>query len=527
MNILYRLFIISLVCCGAWETCAAQSEVTPHTYTEEHPLVYEDAWDLWPYAFLNDTGEPVGYNIDLLRLIFKELDIPYRIKLKPTQDALNDLMAGRADLMCGMEAYFHNDYAQYGKSVIQIFTHSVVHRTDEPLLVKSVNDLARQRVIVHDGSFSHHLMILRGWEKNAIPYNDMQEAVQFVHNEKGHQIVWNTLSLKWILHKFNFNDLKLEPVNIPHGEYKFMSNDTLLLAKMDSVYTLLNSTGQLQPIQNKWFYPEHKETGIPSWVWNIVFVMLIVILSFLVYYISYSIYERKMTKSVRRTNNRLSLILNTSKVYIWLFNIANRTVTRINSEGKKSVIPLSPYFFEYYVMPEDFEQIKSIVDDIAARKKEREKLEVHVTRGNSKGVLIFSVDFSVMRRNRDGSPKVIIGAATDITASRQRQQQQKDTMLRYWYIFNSALVDTVSYDEHGIIDDMNQKASQAIPGGVQKVREAHIPVQSVLGTPEVARRPGLHLRDTNLQVARRPTYPQQVPQAQRAVLRAAVSTRPR
>ena len=162
MNILYRLFIISLVCCGAWETCAAQSEVTPHTYTEEHPLVYEDAWDLWPYAFLNDTGEPVGYNIDLLRLIFKELDIPYRIKLKPTQDALNDLMAGRADLMCGMEAYFHNDYAQYGKSVIQIFTHSVVHRTDEPLLVKSVNDLARQRVIVHDGSFSHHLMILRG-----------------------------------------------------------------------------------------------------------------------------------------------------------------------------------------------------------------------------------------------------------------------------------------------------------------------------------------------------------------------------
>ena len=71
-------------------------------FTEEHPLVYEDAWDLWPYSFLDNTGEPVGFNIDVLKLICKELDIPYRIKLKPTQDALNDLKAGRSDLMCGM-----------------------------------------------------------------------------------------------------------------------------------------------------------------------------------------------------------------------------------------------------------------------------------------------------------------------------------------------------------------------------------------------------------------------------------------
>ena len=38
-------------------------------FTEQHPLVYEDARDLWPYAFLNEKGEPVGYNIDLLRLL--------------------------------------------------------------------------------------------------------------------------------------------------------------------------------------------------------------------------------------------------------------------------------------------------------------------------------------------------------------------------------------------------------------------------------------------------------------------------
>lgn len=456
------------------------------TYTQEHPLVYEDAWDLWPYTFLSETGEPIGFNIDLLKLICKELNIPYRIKLKPTQDALNDLKAGEADLMCGMDAKFHNDYAQYGKSVIQIFTHSIVHHKNEPVLIKNVNDLASQKVIVHTGSFSHHLMIERGWGKNAIPYNDMQEAVQFVHNQKGSQIAWNTLSLKWLIHKFGYDDLELTPVNIPHGEYKFMSNDPLLLQKMDSVFAILNSTGRLQPIQNKWFYPEHKETGIPSWVWFVVTVLLVFILIFLIYYLSFRLYERQMIKSVQRSNNRLSLILNTSKVHIWLFDIGGHLLTSITPDGKRVTIPLSPNFEQYYMVPEDFERLCILLGEMGAKRKERDTLELQCVRKDTKERCIFSVDFSVMKHDQSGRPSVIIGASTDITAARQRQRQQKDTMLRYQHIFNSALVDTVSYDEHGIIDDMNEKSIKGIGGGLQRVIDAHISIQSVLGAPDLS-----------------------------------------
>ena len=459
---------------------------TARVYDEEHPLVYEDAWDLWPYSFVNDIGEPTGFNIDLLKLIFSELDIPYRIKLKPTQDALNDLKDGHADLMCGMDAHFHNEYAQYGRSVIQIFTHSIVHRKDEPVLVKSVDDLAKQRVIVHDGSFSHHLMEERGWGKNAIPYNDMQEAVQYVHNHKGSQIAWNTLSLKWLLHKFSYDDLELTPVNIPHGEYKFMSNDERLLEQVDSVFAKLNSEGRLQPIQNKWFYPEHKETGIPSWVWYVVIALLVAIISFLIYYVVYRLYERRMTKNLRRSNNRLSLILNTSKVHIWLYDITTKMLTSIDHKGKKSSIPLSPNFIQFYVLPEDFERLCILLEELATQKKERETMEFHAVKKDDKTSHIFSVDFSVMKRDKGGIPKVLIGATTDITEAHLRQQQQKDTMLRYQHIFNSSLVDTVLYDEHGIIEDMNDKAVKGIGGDIQQVIDKHISVQEVIGDPNLS-----------------------------------------
>lgn len=479
------LLMVLLAGAGTNAWAAAQSDTT-RVFSEEHPLIYEDAWDLWPYAFLNDVGEPVGYNIDLLKLIFEELHIPYKIKLKPTKDALNDLKAGRADLMCGMDAHFHNEYASYGKSVIQIFTHSVVHQKDEEVLIKTVEDLAKHRVIVHDGSFSHHLMIQRGWGQNAIPYNDMQEAIQYAHNNEGTQIVWNTLSLKWLRYKFHYDDLEQTPVNVPHGEYKFMSNNPRLLEQLDSAYTYLSSSGRLQPIQNKWFYPERMESGIPSWIWYVVMALLILITVFLIYYIIYRISEHRMTKNVRKSNNRLSLILNTSKLHIWLYDIEKRIVTSIDREGKRVAIPLSPHFFDYYILPEDYERFCKVLGDIASMEKEKETMEVRTIKGDYRDELTFSVDLSVMRRNKNGRPAVIIGATTDITDVKLRRQKQKDAMLRYRYIFNSAMVDTVSYDEHGFIDDMNEKASNSIPGGVKSVTDRHVSIQQVLDDPTIA-----------------------------------------
>ena len=64
----------------------AQSDTT-RVFSESSPLIYEDVWDLWPYSFLNDNGDPDGFNVDLIRLIMKELNIPYEIRLKPSSDS--------------------------------------------------------------------------------------------------------------------------------------------------------------------------------------------------------------------------------------------------------------------------------------------------------------------------------------------------------------------------------------------------------------------------------------------------------
>ena len=265
-------------------------------YTEQHPLVYVDAWDLWPYSFLNEQGEPEGFNIDLVKMLCKQLNIPYVIRLKPTGDALNDLKARHADLMLGMDAPYHDEYASYGEQTIQLFTHSVVTPKNRPVAVKTEDDLSSNRVIVHQNSFSHHLMIDSGWGANAHAYDDMKEAIQMVSMRQEGQMAWNTLSLKWLMHKFHTDNLQITPVDMPHGFYKFMSNDSLLLHRIDSVYAYLRSHDKLQPVMNRWFYPDRVESGIPSWIWYAVAAMAFVAVVLAFYYVNYRIREKAMAR---------------------------------------------------------------------------------------------------------------------------------------------------------------------------------------------------------------------------------------
>ncbi|MBR2113406.1 MAG: transporter substrate-binding domain-containing protein [Prevotella sp.] len=476
----YQYSLLLLLAILPLSVSAQEANDSIHSFTEEHPLVYEDAWDLWPYAFLNENGEAVGYNIDLLKMLCKELDIPYIVKLKPTQEALNDLKSGHADLMCGMDANFHNEYGQYGKTVIQIFTHSVLHQKIDPVKIKKVEDLANHRVIVHKGSFSHHLMIRNGWGNNAVAYDDMQEAVQKAHLSRDYQIVWNTMSLQYLIRKFQYNDLELVPVNVQHGEYKFMSNNPRLLNQLDSVYTLLNSEGRLQPIQNKWFYPDQVDSGIPIWIWKVVGLLLLLAVGALVYYIVYRLRERKMKKAITRSNERLALILRTSHVNIWLYDINTNTITRFDENGNRLKSPMKSGIFDYQIISEDFDRLAATIQKMIINNEDEAELQVQAKTANSDELRHLTILMSVLHRDKKGHPTTLIGTSSDVTAERLRQIQVKENLVRYQAIFNAGMVDTVAYDANGTVINMNEIAASVIKGGRFTVHDHQVNLRDVL-----------------------------------------------
>ena len=481
----YKIIALLVAChLSLGITLAQQNKDSIVVYNDKRPLIYEDAWDLWPYVFLNENGEPDGYNIDLLKMIFKELDIPYEIRLRPTLEAQKDLKDHKSDLMLRMDADFARHNSSYGRTIVQIFTHSLVKPKGQAVNAKNGKELSRYPVIVHDKSFSHYKLMENGWAKEIIPYDDMKEAIQNVSTENNGIILWNSMSLKWLMTKYHTDNLEIIPFDFPYGEYKFFANDHHLLNQLDSVYSILRANDRLTAIQNKWFYPERHETGIPSWIWDMVKFFTILAVGILVYYTFFKIRERKMTQKINKENQRLSLIMKTSNVMFCTYNVSSQYFTVMDSSGhaERSYSLLE---YSHRFDPNDFTNLTDGLRNVIEGKSETVTIQLKEYENNLIDSNNYTVTLSVLRRDKHKRPSIIIILKTDTTQDRMRQALIKESMLRYQSLFNSALVDMVYYDADGYISDMNTKALSLIGVDNEEIRRRKISLRDVLGMKDL------------------------------------------
>ena len=441
-------------------------------YTKEHPLVYEDVWDLWPYSFLNDNGEPDGYNIDLIRLMMNRLDIPYVIKLKSADETFRDLKEGKSDLTLGLAVGYHDEYGLYGKNAVTLFTQSVVTPKSRPVEIKTFRDLGKpgMQVIVNSNSMCYHLMLDYGWGGNAIPRKDIREVIQQVSAREEGQIVWNTLTLKWLMHRYLIDNLQLTPVNMPHGEYKFMSNDQNLLDMLDEDLTKLNVSEALKPLQDKWFYPEHLQKGTPLWVYYVTAAALLLLLIMLVYTISYRLQSYRLNKSNSARNRRLALILQTSQVHVWTYDILSNEFSWRNEKGQVAYTYSMEEFSQRY-SPEDFQTLKTSLDELSEKrgggsgagienKTIKLQLRAKDIESGDTGLRDYTIVLSVLSRDKHGKPLVIIGTKKDVTRERDKQRLDEDRTLRYWSMFYTSVVGILLFDKEGCLVNINPKACE-------------------------------------------------------------------
>ena len=456
-------------------------------YTEDNPLVYEDAWDLWPYTFLNEDGEPVGFNIDLIKMLMKELDIPYVIKLKPSNEAFRDLKEGKSDLMLGLAVGFHDEFGKYSKNAVTLFTQSVVTPKKNKIEVRRFHDLSNVKVIVNDSSLCHHLMIEYGWGHNAIPVEDMREAIQQVSAKEEGQIVWNTLSLKWLMRRYHTDNLELTTVNMQHGQYKFMSNDQQLLDRLDETYTRLYSNDRLTPIQNKWFYPERQEKKIDTWILWLGGALALLLFVFAIYGITYSVLARRLNRINARRNKRLALIMETSHVHIWTYDVGNRQFSWFHENGSVAYVYSMEEFSQRY-SKDDFarlcnalRQLENSVEDDKSCQISMNLQARDVEEGDTE-MRDYHVVVSVLYRDKHGHPTHLIGTKKDITDQQQQQRLLAEKTLRYWSIFRTDTMGIMLFDKQGILVNINHAACEMLDCLADDVKGRHLSMDEMLGT---------------------------------------------
>lgn len=451
--IVFALFISSL-------TLSAQthSYAKCRTYTNAHPLIYEDSWDRYPYSFLNEKGEPAGFTLDVIKMVLEQCNIPYVIKLKRTQNALQDLKDGKADLTFGMYEDLNKKYGVFSNVSFAFFTHSVIYPKGGRH-INSFYDLAYQKVIVHKYSISEQEMIHNGWGKNALSHNDMIESICTLSNKNKGQVLWNTMALKWIKNKYHLNNLIIAPINdMPISEYRFLSNDTILLNKIDMVINRMKANDRIQKISNKWFYPEIKESTLPDYIWYIPEALGLIVFGILMLNRIYHIKENKANGLIKRQNARLSLALQAGNITMWIYSVKKHNIHLFDTLGKASkTVPFDNLKIYY---PSDYKKIRLALSRIEKKKEKKVMLNVSGTPSVEENTLHkFKLNLSVLRYKL-GEPYLILGVQCDITDEYEQEIRTREFLARYRTIFNVSDVDFVFYNSTGKLTEINDKACE-------------------------------------------------------------------
>ena len=82
-----RIITLLLALITLTAAMAASNSRNGRLYTEADPLVIICDWDFPPFEFTDNSGNPAGYNIEVLDIILNRLHIPHRFEMREWQKA--------------------------------------------------------------------------------------------------------------------------------------------------------------------------------------------------------------------------------------------------------------------------------------------------------------------------------------------------------------------------------------------------------------------------------------------------------
>jgi PAS domain-containing protein len=94
----------------------------------------------------------------------------------------------------------------------------------------------------------------------------------------------------------------------------------------------------------------------------------------------------------------------------------------------------------------------------------------------------FIVNLSVLQRDSNGKPSVIIGTKKDVTEAHRLKQLEDERTLRYWSIFYCEDAAIFLFDKTGVIQDASPKACELCRCNSDELVKQHVHINTFFKT---------------------------------------------
>ena len=170
--------------------------------------------------------------------------------------------------------------------------------------------------------------------------------------------------------------------------------------------------------------------------------------------------EREVNAQNRNKNAQLALVLQTCGVRVWTYHTRSQTYRRLAKDGLTEG-DYTPLDFSKLFERDDFDSLSRAISDLAEGRKQQATLPLRGRkRTEDDEQKQYEVNLKILTTDSQGKPKLLLGLQRDISDEVKKKAQVKQMLMQFHTLFNQSLIDMVSYDEQGVMTDINEKACE-------------------------------------------------------------------
>ena len=428
-------------------------------YTEDHPLTIASDWEFPPYEFLNDRGEPDGYNVEVLDLILTRLEIPHRFVMKEWYQCTETFEKREADLIHALAFKYkqrpyvmtQNMITYYNLRVARLKKTPPLTRieklTEEDTLILKKNDYAALRISeIRDRVFKTE-------------YHSSREALTGIRSGKYKYYIWGEIPLAMKVREYGVEGVVFDEIDIPSGELRIIGYDKELIDAIDDNFARLEQSGELEKIRDKWFHPDkvHNDTS-PITLILLVGIVIAGIIAFLFSQLIRNRVKMAINKSTD-LNRMMTQALNMGAYAVVEYDIDNQHLRNLHGH----VLPdegMQPQEFLSRMRPEQSAVLHENNQRLLKGEIQTFDMTISLNSGTDEQPLWKDYYGYTLVEKENGRPKYIIYTVKDLTEELIEEQQNLETGIKYHKMFETGLIAMSFYDRDGMVIDVNQKMRQ-------------------------------------------------------------------
>ena len=258
-----------------------------------------------PFEYLDETGKPAGFIVDITRAIAREVGLDVSFRLGPWSRVLDDLEQGRIDVIQAMFYSLDRDLKFDFSQPHSVNNYVIAVRKGQKHPPATLADLKDRHIVVQEGDIMHDFLVKNGLTDRLHVTENQEVSLRELAGGKYDCALVPRVPALNLIKKNEWENLIIgqKPLLTTEYCYAVPNNQKALLAQFSEGLKILNENGEYRRIYEKWLGNyEQPSLGVTTILRYVAIVAVPLVLLLLVFFLwSWSLRKQVASRTAQLT----------------------------------------------------------------------------------------------------------------------------------------------------------------------------------------------------------------------------------